>query len=392
MTPNYTENSGHHNDSRFLGFGWSSSRARNLLVACLGEFVGTFLFLFFAFAATQVANNLLGDNPMDIGTLTYISLAFGFSLAVNVWIFFRISGGLFNPAVTVAMALIGAVPWLKASLLAASQLLAGIAAAGLVSTLFPRPLSVSTSLSTETSVVRGLFIEMFLTAQLVFCIFMLAAEKHKSAFIAPVGIGLALFIAELAGVYFTGGSLNPARSFGPSVVLRSFRSYHWIYWVGPLLGAILAVLFYRLIKLLEYETANPDADGDGHIVYRVDSRDQTIFDDSRTTTRRTTDGTNEDDFGPRFQPSRKQPAQSQRQVDLLSNMDRITTAHMEKSGHSPVFAHGIDGHRSDSLNGAFNNADDQRGTQYSGKHSRHEMASDRSYRSGPSAESGSSKS
>jgi aquaporin rerated protein, other eukaryote len=49
---------------------------------------------------------------------------------------------------------------------------------------------------------------MFLTAELVFVIFMLAAEKHKGTFLAPVGIGLALFSAELAGVYFTGGMLN----------------------------------------------------------------------------------------------------------------------------------------------------------------------------------------
>lgn len=70
-----------------------------MFISCWGEFIGTFLFLFFAFAATQVANNLLGERDMDIQTLTYIALAFGFSLAVNVWIFFRISGGLFNPAV-----------------------------------------------------------------------------------------------------------------------------------------------------------------------------------------------------------------------------------------------------------------------------------------------------
>jgi aquaporin related protein len=66
-----------------------------------------------------------------------------------------------------------------------------------------------------------------------------------------------------AGVFFTGGSLNPARSFGPDVVLGSFDGYHWIYWLGPLLGALLAVIFYRLIKILEYETANPGADSDG---------------------------------------------------------------------------------------------------------------------------------
>lgn len=91
---------------------------------------------------------------------------------------------------------------------------------------------------------------------------MLAAEKHKGTFLAPIGIGLALFVAELAGVMFTGGSLNPARSFGPDVILTTFDHYHWIYWVGPALGAVIAVLFYRFIKMLEYETANPGADAD----------------------------------------------------------------------------------------------------------------------------------
>ena len=100
MKPTYTEDPRRPRETRLRGVGWLPNRARHLFVACLGEFVGTFLFLFFAFTATQVANNLLGDAPMNIETLTYISLAFGFSLAVNVWIFFRISGGLFNPAVS----------------------------------------------------------------------------------------------------------------------------------------------------------------------------------------------------------------------------------------------------------------------------------------------------
>jgi aquaporin related protein len=89
---------------------------------------------------------------------------------------------------------------------------------------------------------------------------MLAAEKHRGTFLAPVGIGLALFVAELASVLFTGGSLNPARSFGPDVVTGKFDNTHWVYWIGPFLGAVLAVLFYRFIKMLEYETANPGAD------------------------------------------------------------------------------------------------------------------------------------
>lgn len=54
--------------------------------------------------------------------------------------------------------------------------------------------------------------------------------------------------------------MNPARSFGPCVVLHTFPGYHWIYWLGPALGALLAVCFYRLIKILEYETANPGQD------------------------------------------------------------------------------------------------------------------------------------
>jgi aquaporin related protein len=97
------------------------------------------------------------------------------------------------------MALIGAIGWLKAAALIITQILAGIAAAAVVSGLFSGPLSVRTRLEGHTSVVRGLFIEMFLTFELIFCIFMLAAEKHRSTFLAPIGIGLALFIAELAG-------------------------------------------------------------------------------------------------------------------------------------------------------------------------------------------------
>jgi len=100
MKPRYTEDPSRPGERRLPGLGWLPNRARYLLIACIGEFVGTFLFLFFAFAATQVANNLLGTSLMNLSALMYIALAFGFSLAVNVWIFFRISGGLFNPAVS----------------------------------------------------------------------------------------------------------------------------------------------------------------------------------------------------------------------------------------------------------------------------------------------------
>jgi aquaporin related protein len=59
-------------------------------------------------------------------------------------------------------------------------------------------------------------------------------------------------------VFWTGGSLNPARSLAPAIVTRSFPTYHWIYWVGPTAGTVIAVLLYKLIKALEYETAQDD--------------------------------------------------------------------------------------------------------------------------------------
>jgi aquaporin rerated protein, other eukaryote len=89
------------------------NRARNEIVAFVAEFGGTFMFLFFAFGGTQVANatavvangaggqqeNHLTAQARNTSVLLFISLSSGFSLAVNVWVFFRISGGLFNPAV-----------------------------------------------------------------------------------------------------------------------------------------------------------------------------------------------------------------------------------------------------------------------------------------------------
>lgn len=79
------------------------------------------------------------------------------------------------------------MPWVRGGLLVLTQILGGMTAAGLVSCMFPGPLNVGTTLGFGTSTAQGVFIEMFLTAQLVFTIFMLAAEKHRGTFIAPVG-------------------------------------------------------------------------------------------------------------------------------------------------------------------------------------------------------------
>ncbi|KAM3510164.1 hypothetical protein MY10362_000203 [Beauveria mimosiformis] len=273
------------------------NKVRNHFVAAIGEFVGTLLFLFFAFSATQVANaslkgnraaqqqgqeadqqHAIADSP-DTATLLFIALAFGFSLAVNAWVFFRISGGLFNPAVTFGLVLIGAMGPVRALLIFVAQILGATAAAAFVQVLFPGEMRIATALGGGTSVAQGVWIEAFLTAELVFTIIMLAAEKHKGTFLAPIGIGLSLFIAEMTGVYFTGGSLNPARTVGPCVVLHSFPNYHWIYWVGPGLGSALAAGFYHLINILEYETANPGQD------FNEKEMDRFVFDEEAANTR-----------------------------------------------------------------------------------------------------------
>lgn len=137
--------------------------------------------------------------------------------------------GLFNPAVTLAMYMVRSISVFRAMLLVVAQLCGSLLASVLVRALFPTPLNVRTTLSDDTSLARGVFIEAVLTAELVFSIFMLAKEKHKATFMAPIGIGLALFIAELVGVYYTGGSLNPARSFGPCAVTGVWDHEHWIY-------------------------------------------------------------------------------------------------------------------------------------------------------------------
>lgn len=179
------------------------------------------------------------------------------------------------------MMLIGAISVVRGILLGIAQVLGAIVAAYAVQGLFTGKLNVSTTLSATTTIAQGVVIEMLLTAQLVFTIFMLAAEKHVGNFIAPVGIGLSLFIGELTGtsiavalmleiltrttgVFWTGGSMNPARSLAPQVALASFDTTQWVYWVGPLAGAVLAVGLLKVIKALEYENANPDRGSSSH--------------------------------------------------------------------------------------------------------------------------------
>lgn len=154
--------------------------------------------------------------------------------------------------------------WTKCAVLTVVQYLAGIAAAGLVSGLLPGSVNARTILSTEISVVQGFFLEFILTCQLIFTVLMLAAEKHKATFLAPVGIGLTLFITQLLGQSYTGAGVNPARSFGTDVVVGRFNDYSWIYYIAPYCAAVVTAGFYWLLKWARYETTSPDQDADEH--------------------------------------------------------------------------------------------------------------------------------
>ncbi|KXS95056.1 hypothetical protein AC578_3886 [Pseudocercospora eumusae] len=244
------------------------SPARNHFVAATGEFVGTFMFLFFAYLGHSMSVATASDSGRTGGnsnsTIIYISMSYGLSLLVTAWALYRVSGGLFNPAVTLGLVITGQLPAIRGAIFFPTQIIGGIVAAAVASAIIPGDIAVTqTTLADGMNKAQGVFLEMFLTAYLVFVILMLAAEKSKATFIAPIGIGMALFVAQIAGVSYTGASLNPARSFGPCVAAAQFQGYHWIYWVGPFLGAIIAGGYFHFVKFFNYHEANPGQDSAG---------------------------------------------------------------------------------------------------------------------------------
>ncbi len=199
-----------------------------------------------------------------------IALSFGLALLTTAWLFYRITGGLFNPAVSLALWLVGALTSMRAILLTVAQILGGIIAAALVLALTPTGSgdvdAVNLSLSSGITYAQGFILEMLGTSVLVFAILMLAVEKHRATYLAPVGIGLTLFVLHLGLVAWTGCGVNPSRAFGPAVVGGRFPAHHEIYWLAPLCGAILSVIYFESLKALSYNSAVLNQDSDQEVV------------------------------------------------------------------------------------------------------------------------------
>jgi aquaporin rerated protein, other eukaryote len=117
------------------------------------------MFLFFGMGAAHIANLPGATNDatpsVNVEKLLFIAFAFGLSLVVNVWLFCRISGAIFNPAISLALALINVITPLRAAMVSIAQILGGMTAAALVKALTPGTLAVNTRLGGGVSISRG---------------------------------------------------------------------------------------------------------------------------------------------------------------------------------------------------------------------------------------------
>jgi len=245
------------------------------LEAALLEFVGTILFLLLGLggiqaaatsnAASAAASGQAVSTVPSISQLLYIAVSMGLSLLVSVWLFYRVTGGVFNPAVSTSLLLVGAIGPVRFVLYCIAQLAGAIAASAMLLALLPGPLAVNTTPGPGVNKAQAVWIEAFITAALCLAVLMLAAEKHRSTPFAPIGIGLTLFACHLFAVIYTGAAMNTARAFGPAVVTQ-FHHSHWVYWLGPFIGSLIASGLYYILKLVPYWSLNPGQDSDN--IYR----------------------------------------------------------------------------------------------------------------------------
>jgi MIP family channel proteins len=213
------------------------------------EFVGTFALVFIG-GGTIITSPLVQSQA----TVLSVALAHGLALGLLISATMNISGGHLNPAITAGFLVTRRIDPMMAVIHWIAQFTAAIIAAYALKALFPSVVTGVTLLggqriSADTSLIQAVALEAIATFFLAFVVFGTAVDPRGPK-LGGLAIGLTITADILAIGPLTGGSMNPARSFGPAVVTHVFEG-QTAYWIGPLLGAIVASLLYDRLFLRE---------------------------------------------------------------------------------------------------------------------------------------------
>jgi aquaporin TIP len=218
---------------------------RDALQRGFAEFVGAFTLIFVG------AGSIIATQGHD---LTAIALAHGLAIGVMASAVGHISGGHFNPAVTLGFLVTRRIEPALAVVYWVAQFVGAVIAAALLKWLLPKLLTNPVKLGAPAlgpgiSGAEGMVIELILTFFLVWVIFATAADPRGTfRVIAGLAIGFTISLDVFMGGPFTGAAMNPARAFGPELV-QNYWSNAWVWYLGPALGGILAALAYEWLYL-----------------------------------------------------------------------------------------------------------------------------------------------
>jgi aquaporin NIP len=175
-----------------------------------------------------------------------VAASFGLVIMVMIASLGHLSGAHFNPAVTLAFAVTRHFSWRDVPSYLAGQILGAVGGALALRAAFGLEAALGAT-APVGSPLRALGIEILLTAVLMFVIVSVATDTRAVGELAAVAIGGTVALDALWGGPITGASMNPARSLGPALV-AGFWPSHWIYWVGPISGALLGASLYQMLR------------------------------------------------------------------------------------------------------------------------------------------------
>lgn len=228
-----------------------------LLKKCFAECIGTFVLVLFG-CGTAVVLGCNGAEPNAAYFMT--ALAFGLVIVAMAYSIGNVSGCHINPAVSIAMLVSGKMTVKEFFAYIASQFIGAIIGGAFLFAFFPQS-GLGTNGLYDNNVWSSLLIEIILTFVFVIAILGVTSKIANGA-VAGVVIGLTLTLVHIFGIYFTGTSVNPARSFGPAIFKggEAFANV-WVFIVAPLVGAVLAALVYRVLSagVCDKEEAAPEA-------------------------------------------------------------------------------------------------------------------------------------